>query len=177
MFPVPAGTLEGCSWQSKVGTCESSGPLVFGIVLWSTNAMGGYASQRMRGRMRWFGPHLEFENSRRRWYWIELSWAKMATETRNTMCSVPVLFYPTTHIHSNIWMSQYEAKDNNSPGSLQEPRTPWRNIGRAKLKRLAKYHQILWKSADHLGVWESPPINNHIVNNKSSSSSSKIWDV
>ena len=29
-----------------------------------------------------------------------------------------------------------------SPGSPQEPRTPWQNIGRAKLKRLAKYQQI-----------------------------------
>ena len=30
-----------------------------------------------------------------------------------------------------------------SPGSPQGPRTPWQNIGQAKLKRLAKYHQIL----------------------------------
>ena len=37
------------------------------------------------------------------------------------------------------------------PGSHQEPRDPWQNIGRAKLKRLAMYHQILSGFGNSIG--------------------------
>jgi len=77
MFLPPVVSLESCTWQSKVGKCEGTGPLVFGIVFWNTNDIAS----------RWRG-HLELETWCVRVWTV---WTKLALKHANTVPSCTAL--------------------------------------------------------------------------------------